>query len=209
MPTSSTSTTRTCLKRRRRSASQQEDAKPIQYTIELKGGTRLPNVTTKTEKLKVEWEFGELEIPWLKLYSLSRESGGTACELLKGDRLFVKIKTDSISVQTELGDLEIPVEKLKRIDSPASLEDRKNAPARFSPYPSSSPPSAPVPYNNRSYDTQPQSYNAPYPAGYQQPDEPLIFTSEQLRQITEEWHRIWFEEYPDHLTPYRTHGGII
>ena len=37
----------------------------------------------------------------------------------------------------------------------------------------------------------------------------LIFTSENLRSILDEWERIWFLDQPDHLTPYRTHGGII
>ena len=37
----------------------------------------------------------------------------------------------------------------------------------------------------------------------------LIFTSEGLRQIMEEWQRIWFLDQPSHLTPYRTHGGLI
>ncbi|HTM54052.1 MAG TPA: hypothetical protein VL175_08490 [Pirellulales bacterium] len=37
----------------------------------------------------------------------------------------------------------------------------------------------------------------------------LIFTSENLRQILEEWQRIWFLDQPSHLSPYRTHGGII
>jgi hypothetical protein len=37
----------------------------------------------------------------------------------------------------------------------------------------------------------------------------LIFTSENLRQIVEEWQRIWFLDQPSHLTPYRTHGGLI
>ena len=37
----------------------------------------------------------------------------------------------------------------------------------------------------------------------------LIFTSENLRQIMEEWQRIWFLDQPSHLTPYRTHGGLI
>ena len=37
----------------------------------------------------------------------------------------------------------------------------------------------------------------------------LIFTSENFRQILEEWQRIWFLDQPSHLTPYRTHGGII
>ena len=37
----------------------------------------------------------------------------------------------------------------------------------------------------------------------------LIFTSENLRQVLEEWQRFWFLDQPSHLTPYRTHGGII
>jgi hypothetical protein len=37
----------------------------------------------------------------------------------------------------------------------------------------------------------------------------LIFTSENLRVILEEWQRIWFLDQPSHLTPYRTHGGLI
>jgi hypothetical protein len=39
--------------------------------------------------------------------------------------------------------------------------------------------------------------------------EELIYTSEGLRQILEEWQRIWFIDQPSHLTPYRTHGGLI
>jgi len=37
----------------------------------------------------------------------------------------------------------------------------------------------------------------------------LIFTSENLRRILDEWERIWFLDQPDHMSPYRTHGGII
>ena len=37
----------------------------------------------------------------------------------------------------------------------------------------------------------------------------LIFTSEDLRQMMEEWERIWFLDQPSHLTPRRTHGGVI
>jgi len=37
----------------------------------------------------------------------------------------------------------------------------------------------------------------------------LIFTSEDLRQILDEWERIWFLDQPSHMTPHRTHGGII
>lgn len=39
--------------------------------------------------------------------------------------------------------------------------------------------------------------------------EELIFTSENFRMILEEWRRIWFLDQPDHMTPYRTHGGIL
>jgi hypothetical protein len=37
----------------------------------------------------------------------------------------------------------------------------------------------------------------------------LIFTSEDLRAILDEWERIWFLDQPSHLRPLRTHGGII
>lgn len=37
----------------------------------------------------------------------------------------------------------------------------------------------------------------------------LINTSENLRSIHDEWQRIWFMDQPNHMTPYRTHGGII
>jgi hypothetical protein len=37
----------------------------------------------------------------------------------------------------------------------------------------------------------------------------LIFTSENLRLIMDEWERIWFLDQPDHMTPFRNHGGII
>ena len=37
----------------------------------------------------------------------------------------------------------------------------------------------------------------------------LIYTSEDLRQLREEWHRFWFLDQPDHMNPMRTHGGII
>jgi hypothetical protein len=38
--------------------------------------------------------------------------------------------------------------------------------------------------------------------------EQLIVNSENLRQIKEEWKRIWFTDQPSHLTPDRVHGGI-
>jgi len=37
----------------------------------------------------------------------------------------------------------------------------------------------------------------------------LIFTSEGLRLILDDWERIWMLDQPDHETPYRTHGGLI
>ncbi len=35
----------------------------------------------------------------------------------------------------------------------------------------------------------------------------LLYTSENLRLIADEWERIWFLDQPAHTTPYRTHGG--
>jgi len=37
----------------------------------------------------------------------------------------------------------------------------------------------------------------------------LIYTSEDLRAITDEWERIWFLDQPSHMKPWRTHGGIL
>jgi hypothetical protein len=37
----------------------------------------------------------------------------------------------------------------------------------------------------------------------------LIYTSEDLRALREEWHRFWFLDQPDHMSPIRTHGGIL
>ncbi len=37
----------------------------------------------------------------------------------------------------------------------------------------------------------------------------LINTSENFSVIQDEWERIWFLDQPSHLTPYRTHGGIL
>jgi len=36
----------------------------------------------------------------------------------------------------------------------------------------------------------------------------LINQSEDLRQVRNEWQRIWFTDQPSHLTPERVHGGI-
>ena len=37
----------------------------------------------------------------------------------------------------------------------------------------------------------------------------LIFTSENMRAILDEWERIWFLDMPDHMTPRRVHGGVM
>ena len=37
----------------------------------------------------------------------------------------------------------------------------------------------------------------------------LIFSSEDMRNLLDEWERIWFLDMPDHMTPFRTHGGVI
>jgi hypothetical protein len=39
--------------------------------------------------------------------------------------------------------------------------------------------------------------------------EQLIYTSENLRAMMQEWERFWFLDQPDHMSPYRTHGGVI
>lgn len=36
----------------------------------------------------------------------------------------------------------------------------------------------------------------------------LLYQSEDLRQIHNEWRRFWFNDQPSHLTPERIHGGI-
>ena len=37
----------------------------------------------------------------------------------------------------------------------------------------------------------------------------LLYQSEDLRQIQNEWRRFWFNDQPSHLTPQRIHGGIL
>lgn len=37
----------------------------------------------------------------------------------------------------------------------------------------------------------------------------LLFTSEDLRHVVEEWERFWFLDQPSHMSPVRVHGGII
>ena len=39
--------------------------------------------------------------------------------------------------------------------------------------------------------------------------EQLIFQSENFRALIQEWERFWFVDQPDHMTPYRIHGGVI
>jgi hypothetical protein len=36
----------------------------------------------------------------------------------------------------------------------------------------------------------------------------LMIVSENLRNIQDEWRRIWFTDQPSHLTPVRVDGGI-
>jgi hypothetical protein len=48
-----------------------------------------------------------------------------------------------------------------------------------------------------------------YSALPQRRAEQMIYTSENLRNLLGEWERFWFMESPDHMTPYRVHGGII
>jgi hypothetical protein len=48
-----------------------------------------------------------------------------------------------------------------------------------------------------------------YSADRQRRTEQLLYTSENLRMLIEEWERFWFIDQPDHMTPFRTHGGVI
>jgi hypothetical protein len=36
----------------------------------------------------------------------------------------------------------------------------------------------------------------------------LLNDSQDLRDVREEWKRIWFQDHPSHMTPDRVHGGI-
>jgi hypothetical protein len=38
--------------------------------------------------------------------------------------------------------------------------------------------------------------------------EQLLFQSEDLRQIHDEWRRFWMNDQPSHMTYQRVHGGI-
>jgi len=48
-----------------------------------------------------------------------------------------------------------------------------------------------------------------YSAIPQRRAEQLIYTSENLRAMVQEWERFWFLDQPDHMTPFRVHGGVI
>lgn len=37
----------------------------------------------------------------------------------------------------------------------------------------------------------------------------LINSSENLRMLLDDWERIWLLDQPSHLSPHRTHGGLI
>jgi hypothetical protein len=37
----------------------------------------------------------------------------------------------------------------------------------------------------------------------------LLYTSEDLRSLVDEWERFWFLDQPSHMTPIRTHGGML
>ena len=37
----------------------------------------------------------------------------------------------------------------------------------------------------------------------------MIFTSEDLRLLLDEWERMLFLDQPSHMAPYRTHGGMM
>ena len=37
----------------------------------------------------------------------------------------------------------------------------------------------------------------------------LLYTSEDYRNILEEWRRIWHLDMPSHMTPMRVHGGVM
>lgn len=50
---------------------------------------------------------------------------------------------------------------------------------------------------------------APYSGDPIQRNQQLLYNSENLRAIQGEWERFWLLDQPSHLTPYRTHGGII
>ena len=48
-----------------------------------------------------------------------------------------------------------------------------------------------------------------YSADPQRRARQLLTTSENLRLLLDEWERFWFLDQPDHMTPFRSHGGIL
>lgn len=48
-----------------------------------------------------------------------------------------------------------------------------------------------------------------YSASPERRAEQLIYTSENLRNLILEWERFWFLDQPDHMVPFRVHGGVI
>ncbi len=48
-----------------------------------------------------------------------------------------------------------------------------------------------------------------YSADPQRRARQLLNTSEDLRLFLDDWERFWMLDQPSHLTPYRTHGGVI
>ena len=47
-----------------------------------------------------------------------------------------------------------------------------------------------------------------YPSDPTRRMEALLNTSEDLRQIEQEWSRFWFTDQPSHMTYDRIHGGL-
>jgi hypothetical protein len=47
-----------------------------------------------------------------------------------------------------------------------------------------------------------------YPSDPTQRMDVLMNQSENLRQAGQDWRRIWMNDQPSHLTPYRIQGGI-
>ncbi|MEQ8846270.1 hypothetical protein [Botrimarina sp.] len=37
----------------------------------------------------------------------------------------------------------------------------------------------------------------------------LLYTSEDLRTLLDEWERVWFLDSPSHMKPYRTSGLVL
>jgi Mg-chelatase subunit ChlI len=48
-----------------------------------------------------------------------------------------------------------------------------------------------------------------YPSDPNERMDALLNQSEDERQLSYEWRRIWFNDQPSHMTPERIHGGIM